>query len=332
MRWPDLRCLWPFSSCPPAAARAPVPFADAYHDGYVLALWDAEIPREALARIFARMKATGARHLTIPVLGCQTDPASADVGACEIASRARALDLARAGRDHGLGVGLLPILTTRRWAWRGEFEPADRAAWFAAYTRWIVALARDARQIGASEFVVGTEFTRLYRHAEAWARVIAAVRGEISCPLVVTVNWSDLDAGFWGDADAFGVSAYHPLVARGPTAQEALDAGWRAVRDEIRRVARAHARPVHVTEIGYPSMTHAAARPWDGSTPSPPDPELQARCFEAFRRAWDGDRDLVRVNVWASGDPRAPDPLGFETFGKPAEAVMERMFGERARY
>jgi len=89
---------------------------------------------------------------------------------------------------------------------------------------------------------------------------------------------------------------------------------------------------VHISEIGYPSMAHAAARPWDGEASSAPDPELQARCFEAFRRAWEGHRELVRVNVWAAGDPRTPDPLGYETFGKPAEAVIERMFRERAKY
>jgi len=31
-----------------ALARPPVPFTDAYHDGYVLALWDAELPAEPM--------------------------------------------------------------------------------------------------------------------------------------------------------------------------------------------------------------------------------------------------------------------------------------------
>jgi hypothetical protein len=298
----------------------------------VLSLWDRAIPRRVLAALFARLTATGARHLTIPVFGCQTDRGSADVGSCELVSRARALDLARAGRDHGFTVSFLPIVAGKRWEWRGEFEPEDRAGWFDRYTRWIVALARDARRLGASELVVGTELTRLYRHAREWSRVLAEVRGEFSGPLVVAVNWSDLEVGFWGDADAIGVSAYYPLASRAAAAQDELDARWRVLREKILGVARAHGRPVHVSEIGYPSMSHAAERPWDGSTRSPPDPALQARCFEAFRRAWEGERALVRVNVWATGDPRAPDPLGFETAGKPAESVIRRMFQERARF
>jgi beta-glucosidase len=313
-------------------ARAPTPFSDPYRDGYVLALWDTDLPREALESLFARVAATGARHVTIPVFGCQTDIRSGDVGSCEVASRRRALDLARAGRDHGFSVGFLPIVAGKRWEWRGHFEPADRAAWFLSYTRWIVDLAREARAIGASELVVGTELTRLYRRDEEWARVLAAVRGEFGGPLIVTVNWSDLDLGFWEDADAIGVSAYHPLSARDEPTQEALDAGWREVRDAILRVAEKHRRPVHISEIGYPTMAHAAARPWDGDTASPADPALQARCFEAFRRAWEGRRELVRFDVWAAGDPRSADLLGFETFGKPAEEVIRRMFAERARY
>ncbi|MFT3769650.1 MAG: hypothetical protein QM820_29795 [Minicystis sp.] len=312
--------------------RSPVPFTDAYQDGYVLVLWDVEIPDDTLSAIFTRMKAAGARHLTVPVFGCQSDPGSSDVGSCEVASRSRALDLARAGRDHGFSIGFLPIVASKRWEWRGEFEPVDHEAWFDGYTRWIVALARDARQLGASEFVVGTEFTKLYRRSKEWSRVLAEVRGEFSGPLVATVNWGDLEVGFWPDADAIGISAYYPLTTDGSVTQEALDAGWRKARETILDVARRHGRPVHVSEIGYPAMTHAAARPWDGHTQSPADPELQARCFEAFRRAWEGDRDLVRVNVWAAGDPRVEDPLGFDTAGKPAEAVIRRMFAERSSY
>ncbi|APR79805.1 Hypothetical protein A7982_05152 [Minicystis rosea] len=308
-----------------------MPFTDARHDGYVLTLWDVELPPEVLEALFARMKATGARHLAIPLFGCQSDIRSRDVGSCEIASRARAFDLARAGRDAGFSVSFLPIVAGKRWEWRGEFEPRDREGWFESYTRWIVALARDAQEIGASEFVVGTELTRLYRRSKEWSRVLAAVRTVFAGPLIVTVNWSDLDVGFWSDADAVGVSAYYPLDDHDEPTQERLDARWRAIRDKILRVAHAHGRPVHISEIGYPSMTHAAARPWDGSTKAPPDPDLQARCFEAFRRAWEGDRDLMRVNVWAESDPRTEDPLGFGTLGKPAEAVIRRMFTERAK-
>lgn len=327
-----LRRVWPFSSwCAERPARPAVPFTDERHDGYVLALWDEDIPADALEALFARLKGNGARHVTIPVFGCQTDPASADVGSCEVASRARALDLARAARDHGFGTSFLPIVAGKRWEWRGEFEPEDRAAWFESYTRWIVQLAREALEVGASELIVATELTRLYRRTKEWSDVLVEVRRVFPGPLVVTVNWSDLDTGFWDDADAIGVSAYFPLSSHAAPTQDDLDAGWRRIRDGILGVARKHRRPVHISEIGYPSMTHAAQRPWDGKTSSPPDPDLQARCFEAFRRAWEGVRELVRVNVWAAGDPRRVDPRGFDISGKPAEAVIGRMFQERAR-
>lgn len=312
--------------------RTPVPFPDAYHDGYVITLWDTDLPPDALATLFAHAEATGARHVAVPVFGCQSDPGSADVGSCEVASYARALAIARAGRDRGLSVGFLPIVAGKRWEWRGEFEPDDRAGWFERYARWIVTLAQDAERLGASDLVVGTELTRLYRHGEAWSGVLAEVRAAFSGPLVLTVNWSDLDLDFWEDADAIGVSAYHPIASHPSAAQDELDDGWREVRDEILRVARAHRRPVHISEIGYPAMAHAAQRPWDGTTPSPPDPALQARCFEAFRRAWEGVRDLVRVDVWAAGGPRTEDPRGFGIFDKPAEEVVRRMFAERAGY
>jgi hypothetical protein len=79
-------------------------------------------------------------------------------------------------------------------------------------------------------------------------------------------------------------------------------------------------------------MEHAAERPWDGAGPSPEDPDLQARCFEAFRRAWADVRELVRVDVWAVGDPREGNGQPFGIFERPAEAVIRRMFAERASW
>jgi hypothetical protein len=89
-------------------------------------------------------------------------------------------------------------------------------------------------------------------------------------------------------------------------------------------------RPLHFTEVGYTSSTAAAATPWTYGEKDTPDAALQARCFEAFRKAWTGQKALVRASVWATSDPdSAGYDMSFDPIGKPAEAVLRHLFAER---
>jgi hypothetical protein len=313
-------------------AREPVPFVEPYRDGYVLVLWGEGRSEAEHADILDRVARSGSRHLTLPVFGCQSGLESSDVGACEVQTRAYVIGLARQAQARGMTVSFLPIVVTPDWKWRGFFEPADTEAWFRSYTDWIRALARDARALGMSELVVGTEFSKLYRHTEGWKRVLRDVRREFAGPLVVTVNHGGENVGFWDEADAIGVSAYYPLSARvgGAVTQAELDRAWQARKRELLELSRRWRRPLHLTEVGYHASSDAAKTPWASEPGSVPDAALQARCFEALRKAWEGERALVRLGVWAAGDPAAQHPQGFDPIGREGGAVLERFFHARA--
>lgn len=183
------------------------------------------------------------------------------------------------------------------------------------------------------ELVVSSENTILYRYEARWKKVLAEVRTVFDGPLILTVNWDDTAHGFWSDADAIGVSAYFPLSLSPNPSQEELDAAWKARHDEFTALSLNWHRPIHFTEVGYASVTSAARTPWQGVPEDLSDLDLQARCYEAFRKAWAGDRNLVRANIWATEaeDPALSDYLfSFETIGKPAEQVLRRFFGTRA--
>lgn len=321
--------------------RAPVPFTDAYRDGYVWVLWGqgyvepkASVPDEAAARaMLRRIGEAGARHITLPVWGCQSDLRSADVGACTIGDAQYTYALARLARSEGFETSFLPIVLTPAWEWRGFFDPRDVDAWFASYQEWISGVAREAAAQGMKELVVASEMTKLYRHSAHWKRLLASLRSVFAGPLVMTVNWGDTEQEFWADADAIGISAYYPLSAAADPSQAELDAAWSRLRSELVGLSVRHGRPLHLTEVGYPTTTRAAATPWDPGPEPRFDSALQARCFEAFRRAWEREPALVRANVWATSDPlQHGNSLGFEVLGKPAEAILREFFGIRAGF
>lgn len=316
----------------PAGAREPMRFQDAYHDGYALVLWENTSVDELETKL-ARIRQTGATHLIIPYFGCQSDIHSSDVGSCQVLFRTAANVLARDAIELGFTeVSYLPIVATPDWQWRGYFDPKDVDGWFKSYTAWIKGVARDAKKLGMKELVVGSEMTKLYRYEDQWKKVLAEVRTVFDGPLVLTVNWGDTDHSFWADADAIGVSAYYPLSDNVNPTQDELDAAWQARRAEFHALSNQWQRPIHITETGYSSVSSAAHTPWAAAPGDTSDLALQARCFEAFRKAWSGDRSLVRANIWAT-EVESPDSGGFsmsfETIGKPAEEVLKRFFSER---
>jgi len=262
-------------------------------------------------------------------LGCQTSLTSSDLGACVKQDRAELLETARLAIEAGFGVSFLPILITDNWEWRGFFEPRDVDAWFRAFDTWVGELAAQSEELGAPELVVATEMNRLYRHVDQWRRTLALARSRFSGPVVITANWDDLNHDILAEADALGVSAYFPLASSDDPSQEELDRAWGALKGRLLSAADRIQLPLHITEVGYQSARGAARTPWSAPADAAVDFDLQARCYEAFRRAWRGESRLARVSFWATGgEPDSPGlERSFEPLGKPAEGVAAAFFG-----
>src|SRR6185503_14604060 len=101
-------------------------------------------------------------------------------------------------------------------------------------------------------------------------------------PLIVTVNWDSLDHSFWADADAIGVSSYHPLSDDDSPDQDTLNSAMSSIRDDLVALSKKWNRPIHITETGFPSTSGAAHTPWLVDSSLGVDQDLQKRCFAAF--------------------------------------------------
>ncbi|OFZ80893.1 MAG: hypothetical protein A2583_12335 [Bdellovibrionales bacterium RIFOXYD1_FULL_53_11] len=319
-------------SPPSAHARSPIPIPDIYEDGYVAAVWNFRNDEAKALKTMKRIAATGAKRFIIPYFGCQKDVTSSAVGTCEVKMPVTPAFLAKMAALAGMKPSYLPLVITPDWKWRGYFKPDDVDEWFKSYTGWLVPIAREAQRLGMRELVAGTEFSILYKYENKWRELVRTLRKTFTGAILVTVNWDDINHNFWDEFDAIGMSAYFPLSRVDNPPQEELDKAWRKKHRELLKHFAKWQRPIEFTEVGYPSVPHAARTPWASpSKDSPQDLALQARCFEAFRKAWHGEKNLARLTVWATGDPSSQDArLGFETIGKPAEKSISRFFEERS--
>lgn len=295
--------------------------------------------------LLVRLRDLGVTHLALVSFGWQETAGTPEI---EIdttegwysESHTGIRTLARQAHALGMGVILKPHL------WVGGYDETQNRSeigfdsdarwrkWEAEYRRFLMLYARLAEQVDADVLVLGTELTRsATQRPDFWRRLAADVRTVYDGALTYAANWHEAykEVQFWTALDYVGVQAYFPLADIDSPSLSELRDGWRRHQAALARVHDQTGRPVLFTEIGYRSVTGAAAEPWrwperDGASAAP-DSALQARCYRAFlstvgRASW-----LKGAIVWkwhpASDDHR---PTAFTPQGKPAEAILRRWF------
>jgi hypothetical protein len=208
----------------------------------------------------------------------------------------------------------------------------DWTRWFESYGDYILSYARDAQAAGADMFCVGRELdSSVVRREADWRRLIARIRDEFDGPLVYSANfdsWGEI--GFWDALDFIGVSAYFPLSDRADPSPGELEAGWARALGPLEAASKRWARPVLLTEAGFPSIASAARAPWREEK-TRADVWLQARCYEATLRALSDRPWIEGAFFWLwerSSKPAFRDP-SHTIRGKPATFTMARWYSAR---
>ena len=177
-----------------------------------------------------------------------------------------------------------------------------------------------------------TDKAAIAREAD-WRRLIARVREVFKGPLTYSANFDGYArVGFWDALDVIGISAYFPLTEGREPSPERLAAAWDDVMTPLEAFARKENRRVVFTEIGYPAVSSAAARPWDDAR-GPADVWLQARLYEAALRAVSQRPFMAGTFFWLwEGVARPPfRDASFSIQDKPASFVMARWYSGPAR-
>jgi hypothetical protein len=215
-------------------------------------------------------------------------------------------------------------------------KDSDFDLWFADYRGWMLHYARLAAQERADLLVVGTELggvTRSPHQVAAWRGLIREVRAIYPGPLTYAANWAnDFEVlPFWGDLDLLGLNMYYPLAGPGETPR-ADSPRIRELRAKLAALSRRYGKPVLFTEVGYAASAAAAAEPWKEDH-APPDPAMQARCYQVVFEAFYREPWLAGLFwwKWPSHGRGGLQDNSFNPLGKPAFQVLERWYGKAGR-
>jgi hypothetical protein len=120
--------------------------------------------------------------------------------------------------------------------------------------------------------------------------------------------------------------APNPTLAELGAALQKERATLRAWHDKLPEKAK---KPILFSEVGYHSADGTAGHPWDrNALKSLPNPDLQARCFEAFLNTFAAEPEVAGIFWWAQCPPGEwgvdDRGAGHPFLGKPAEDVLRR--------
>lgn len=221
--------------------------------------------------------------------------------------------------------------------WRGDINPADKAAWFANYSAILMHIAQIAKDNGAEEICIGTELFDLSTNSanlDYWKSLISQIRTNYPGTLTYSAlfyNEPQL-VPFWSDLDYIGISAYWSLASsKDPTVDE-LKNSWSNINASIiQPLATKNNKPIVFTEIGYRSMDCAAVYPWgDYYCGAGTNMSEQANAFEAYLSYWNNQPNMKGSIIWGW----EPNPVWggindnwFSPQNKPAQQVIAKWFG-----
>lgn len=317
-----------------AIAGLPSPKGTLIRRGFALGLFASTADpkeRRAIYRTFmAELKDAGATDVQLVVRWSQPDIYAEQIGPDPAVATPDSVlrEVIGLAKSEGLRVFLMPIVHVEARGsgeWRGTLAPKNWDRWWQGYSQFILHYAALAESEGVALFAVGSELISTESQEQRWRQLITSVRSVYRGLLTYSANWDHFEpVRIWDAVDVVGVTAYQPLSS-GATDEASLDRGLNRFVLRLSMWLSESPRPFLITEVGYPSSAHAAARPWD-QREGPVDLALQTRCYRALYRALNQAPRLEGIYLWNWFGRGGAEDGGYTLRGKPALAVVKLWF------
>lgn len=319
-----------------APARA-LPSLAAIDDVRGVVYSNANRPLPLLLPDLPRLRAIGVNHVTLYVyLAVASPTASAVTRGFTTPTDAELGLVVDAVHAAGMTVAVTPL----PWwfggtAWRGGFQPTDRAAFFDSWRFHVNHYAELSEQHDVELFSIGTEQNSLHGETAQWRRTAAEARERFSGPLtyMAPVNANSLGTVTWWDAvDVVSVSPYFSVSQQAEPGYAEIRGTWQGYGMQVlRNLSRTTGRKVLIAETGYVSAQFLGRAPHVDKPSTRLALKSQAEAYRAVLDAIGATRDrssfLLGI-AWWSWDPvfSGPADLSFSPRGKPAECVLAQQW------
>jgi hypothetical protein len=243
----------------------------------------------------------------------------------------------------GLSVTLTPHVNLPTLEARTAIVPTNTAAWFKAYTAYIVDYAKTAEAHGAEMLSLGAEMDGVatLANTQYWNDLIAQVRQVYHGKITYQAGmFAANQVGFWDKVDIISVMGYVPVASDGNVTLASAKAAWDAVPlsnwkaatfdgmsplDFFRSLAVTYNKPFMFGELGYRPGDGGGVSPGDWSTKLTPDAEEQKTLYQAFFEVFGKETSWFKgVNIWEWSDtPSATPKVDYSLQNAPALGLIK---------
>lgn len=288
------------------------------------------------ARIMDYVKSLGANAVSISFVFYTGGAGSDGVHPGEdTPSPGRMAAVVAAAHARGLNVTLRPLLDERNLlphAWRGSFEPSNRARWFASYQRFLDPYLRMAQQAHVERFVIGTELVLLEPDPH-WQELVAAARRVYHGELGYSANWASFARQAPVVRVPIGLDAYLRVPLGDDATAGQVEAAWEQKFASIHRSI--DYRGLILDEVGVAAQAGAYRHPYRWSRDwLPLNTTVQERWVQAACR-FAQRHQIAGMYFWKLGfdaDPQHPEVADSdrgEFIGRPAASAIRACFRQR---
>ena len=211
-----------------------------------------------------------------------------------------------------------------------ELNPIDKPAWFAAYEKSVVELAREFPHVWG--IYVASNLVRIEDQADLWVALVKAVRRTFAGRIIYRTQWwataawdantakvyqAKLQNPVFGAVDVVGIAAYFELTDAASPTSEQIKAALHSttvfgrkqdIYAEIMALQAKWQKPIFLGELSCPGVDFGAQTPWDPAASDVPNPDIQKNMLTAYVETFVGNPEkFLGFSVFTIGHP-TPTP------------------------
>ena len=206
------------------------------------------------------------------------------------------------------------------------YNPSNKERFFKDWKVILITLINDiANKYDVDIMNTASNLVKLEEYEENWCDIIDFVKEEFDGLVTYktswwyTAKWDDesidrynkkLNNKLFSHVDFISIAAYFELSENSENtvgelvhclSSTTIHNRKQNIKKEIYNFYKKHEKEIFFGELGFPRRNHAATHPWDSVVSNIENDKEQARCFEAYKEAFENEDYLKGFSVFAVG-------------------------------
>lgn len=280
-----------------------------------------------IEQVLKDIELVNANTVNVPVVINIPSLSSNEMGIDEY-SKNKAIELIQILNEKDINI----ILEAYPWIENGskyetEYNPEDKEKFFDDWKNILTVLINDiGNKYNVDVINTASNFDKLESYEDEWCSIIDYTKAKFDGLVTYKTTWwysakwdeasikkyeDKLNNKIFSKVDFISIAAYFELSDKPTNSVEELVECLKSskihnreqnIKQEIENFYNKYNKDIFFGELGFPRRNNAATHPWDMAPSQVENNEEQARCFEAYKLTFEGEKYFKGFSVFAMGE------------------------------